>query len=246
MGTEDISELQTQLATATDRLRKSEERGAAGQLALELMHEIRNPLEALGYLNYLAFNCADQPAKVREYLTRAEEQLATLNHIASQSLGFARSLSAPRPVDLVGVAEAALRIHRRTILEKRVQLVKDLPDKLVAEVYAGEILQALSNVVVNALDALPPDGTLCLRLRQREGEIEFVIADNGHGIQPEHTSKIFQPFFTTKGDRGTGLGLPLSRNIIERHHGKIHLRSSVRPGKSGTIFKISLPAQVEV
>ena len=74
------------------------------------------------------------------------------------------------------------------------------------------------------------------------GKIEFVIADNGHGIPKEHTSDIFQPFFTTKEDRGTGLGLAVSKNIVERHKGRISVRSSVRPGKSGTIFKISIPA----
>ncbi len=118
MESAEVSELKAKLAIATDRLRKSEERATAGQLALEVMHEIRNPLEALGHLNYLALKCADQSVKVREYLTRAEEQLATLNRIASQSLGFARSLSSPRPIDLVTVAEAALRIHQRTIQEK--------------------------------------------------------------------------------------------------------------------------------
>jgi signal transduction histidine kinase len=241
--TEEVSELKANLALATQRLRKSEERAAAGQLALEIMHEIRNPLEALGHLAYLAMDCAEEPAKVREYLSRAEEQLATLNRIASQSLRFARNHACPHPIDLVSVAEAALRIHQRTIQEKRVHVLKELPEKLVAEVHAGEILQVISNVIVNALDALPPRGTLCLRLRKRRGEIEFVIADNGHGIPPEHISDIFQPFFTTKGELGTGLGLPLSRNIIERHRGNMRLRSSVRAGKSGTIFKISLPAR---
>jgi signal transduction histidine kinase len=240
--TEEITELKARLVVAAELLRKSEERATAGQLALEVMHEIRNPLEALGHLTYLAFNCAEAPAKVREYLSRADEQLATLNQIAGQSLGFARSHSSPQLIDLVSVAEAALRIHQRAIQQNGVHLLKELPEKLVETVYAGEILQVISNVIVNALDALPPDGVLYLRLRKRRGEIEFVIADNGHGIPPEDLPHIFQPFFTTKGDHGTGLGLPLSRNIIERHRGKMRVRSSVRPGKSGTIFKISLPA----
>jgi signal transduction histidine kinase len=70
----------------------------------------------------------------------------------------------------------------------------------------------------------------------------MVIADNGHGIPAEHAAAIFEPFFTTKEHRGTGLGLGLTRKIIERHHGRIAMRSSVRPGRSGTIFRISLPA----
>jgi signal transduction histidine kinase len=242
MSTDDSSELQAKLTSATERLQKSEERATAGQLALEVMHEVRNPLEALGHLVYLAMEEAENPAKVRDYLRRAEEQIATLNRIAGQTLGFARTSHTPQLSDVVNVAEAALRIHQRAIEAKRVHLVKELPEKLVAEVYTGELLQVVSNVIVNALDALPPTGTLRMRLRKRHGEIQLVIADNGHGIPKEQSSIIFQPFFTTKENRGTGLGLALSRNIVERHKGRISMRSSVRPGKSGTVFKISIPA----
>jgi len=242
MDTDVISDLQAKLAIAAERLQKSEERATTGQLALEMMHEIRNPLEALGNLTYLALEEAEDPIKVRGYLGLAEEQMATLNQITSQILGFARSSRSPQAINLAGVAEAALRIHQRTIEAKRVHLVKELPEKLVAEVFTGEILQVVSNVIVNALDALPTGGTLRLRLRKRRGEVQFVIADNGHGIPREHAGNIFQPFFTTKGERGTGLGLALSKNIVERHRGKIRVRSSIQPGKSGTIFTISLPA----
>ncbi len=242
MSTDDFSDLQAKLAIATERLQKSEERATAGQLALEVMHEIRGPLEALGHLAYLALEEAENPERVRDYIRRAQEQIATLTQIASQTLGFARTSHVPHPSDLVNVAEAALRIHQRAIEAKRVHLVKELPEKLVVDTYTGELLQVVSNVVVNALDALPPNGTLRVRLRKRAGEIQFVIADNGHGIPKEQASNIFQPFFTTKEQRGTGLGLALSRNIVERHKGRISMRSSVRPGKSGTIFKISIPA----
>jgi signal transduction histidine kinase len=237
-----IQHLQAKLAVATDSLQRSEERATAGLLALEVMHEIRNPLEALAHLVYLTNEEAANPAKVRKYMSQAEEQVATLNHIAGQTLGFARSSHAPLRTDLVSVAEAAIRIHQRAIESKKIHLVKDLPENLEAEVYTGQLLQVISNVIVNAIDALPNDGTLCLRLRERHGEIQFVIADNGHGIPQEHASAIFQPFFTTKEGSGTGLGLALSKNIIERHNGRIRVRSSVRIGRSGTTFRISLPA----
>ncbi len=171
----------------------------------------------------------------------AEEQMATLSHISKNSLGFAQPTTKPIPTDLVVVAEAAIRIHQQTIEKKSIHLVLEFPDGLVAEVYTGEMLQVVSNLIVNALDALSPNGVLRLRLRRREGKVEFVIADNGHGIPPDQGEAIFQPFFTTKVDRGTGLGLALSKRIIERHRGVIRVRSSVRPGRTGTIFKISLP-----
>jgi signal transduction histidine kinase len=103
------------------------------------------------------------------------------------------------------------------------------------------MLQVVSNLIVNALDALPAEGILRLRVRKRKNEVDFMIADNGHGIAIQHKEALFQPFFTTKIDKGTGLGLALSKRIIERHNGRIRVRSSVRPGKSGTAFKISLP-----
>lgn len=225
-----------------EALRRAEERATAGQLALEMIHEIRNPLEALDNLVYLMLLSADNADRVRDYCKLAEEQMQTVNQIASQTLGFARPLGSRRMVNLRGVADAALRIHQRTIDSKRVRLIKDFQEQVTAEVYAGEILQVISNVVVNALDALQAEGTLYLRLRRGNGEVQFVIADNGHGIAKDHVANIFQPFFTTKEGHGTGLGLALSKNIVDRHGGKIRLRSSIRPGRSGTTFLISIPA----
>ncbi len=157
-------------------------------------------------------------------------------------LAFARSSHARQAIDLGALAEAALRIHQRKIDAKKVHLVKDLPKDLVAEVYTSEMLQVISNLVVNALDALSANGTLCVRIRRQQGKVRFLIADNGHGIPAEHAQVIFQPFFTTKEEKGTGLGLAVSKKIVERHKGVIRMRSSVRPGKSGTVFHISIPA----
>jgi signal transduction histidine kinase len=240
-----ISELQNKLASTVETLRLVEERAVAGQLALEVMHEIKNPLEALGHLTFLAAEEADHPEKVRKYLSLAEEQMAILVRIATQTLGIARASDVPRPSDLVSLTEAALRIHQRAIDSKKVHLVKDLPRGLVAQVYTGEMLQVLSNLIVNALDALPFGGTLFVRLKKRQGEVQLVIADNGHGIPAAYRDAIFEPFFTTKKERGNGLGLALSKKIIEHHCGKIFVRSSIQPGKSGTTFKISVPSTEE-
>ncbi len=237
-----LADLQSKLSEVSEALRRAEERATAGLLALELMHEIRNPLEAVGNLAYLVMQEADDPKAVRAYLGRIEEQLATLNHIASQTLGFARTSSSPQQVRLATLAEAALRIHQSTMKAKQIRVVKDLPQEVTAQVYTTEMLQVMSNLIVNSLDALPSSGTLYMRLRKVNREIHIVVADNGHGIPAEHMEQIFEPFFTTK-TVGTGLGLALSKRIVERNHGKISLRSSVRPGKSGTTFKISLPLQ---
>jgi signal transduction histidine kinase len=232
----------SRLELLSEAVRRADERATAGQLALEVIHEIRNPLEALANLLYLANLEANDCEPVRRYLALAEEQIITVNRIANQTLSYAKVHLSPSPTDLAGVAEAALRIQQQAISARKVNLVKDLPEKLEAKVYTSEILQVISNMVGNAIDAVQEGGTVCLRLRKSQGKVRILIVDNGHGIPKEHLSEIFEPFFTTKADRGTGLGLALSKSIVERHQGKIRVRSSAHPGKSGTAFRISLPA----
>jgi signal transduction histidine kinase len=221
---------------------KGDERSTAGLLALEVMHEIRNPLEAIGHLTYLARMEAENPEQVRKYMLMAEEQVATLNRIASQTLGFARVAELPKAIDLVGLAEAALRIHQQTVEAKKIHLIRRLPRRLIASVHSGQILQAVSNLIVNSLDALHEGGSLAMRLRETEGGVHLVIADNGHGIMAEHLERIFEPFFSTKDDAGNGIGLSLTKRIVEDHRGTIRLKSSTRKGRSGTAFRIFLPA----
>ena len=230
------------LAIAAEALRKSEERATAGQLALEMVHEIKNPLEALGHLIFLTRADRRDPEQVDKYMRLAEEQMANLRAVACQTLGFARPATSLKAIEAVTLAEAAIRIHQRTIEAKRIHVVKDLPGEVVARVYIGEMLQVLSNLLVNALDAVPLAGTLHIRVRKGADQLHFVIADNGHGISVENYPKLFRPFFSTKGDQGNGFGLNLTKKIIDRHHGTIRVRSSVRPGRSGTVIRISIPA----
>ena len=221
---------------------KFDHRMAAGQLALEVIHEIRNPLEALGHLTYLAMEEPHETEKVIRYMRMAEEQLATLNRIVSQTLGFARTSADRRPYDMADLAEAALRIHQHVIREKKIHIVRDLSGSHIASIHKGEILQVVSNLIANALDALPGNGTVTIRLRTRGSNVHLVVADNGHGIAAENASRIFEPFFTTKKEHGTGLGLALSKKIVDQHRGRLRMRSSVRPDTRGTTFVISLPA----
>lgn len=237
-----IVELQNRAAALTESLRKAEERATAGQLALELMHEIRNPLEALGHLTYLAREDASDPEAVKRHLWMADEQLIQLRHIASQTLGFARASASAKPICLVVLTEAALRVHQRAIERKQIHVVRQLPDRLQANVFRGELLQAVSNLITNAVDALENGGTLCLRLRKYGEAIYLTVADNGHGISPKQTSSIFEPFFSTKGEQGNGLGLALTRKIIDHHQGSIQVRSRMQPDKRGTSFRVRIPA----
>jgi signal transduction histidine kinase len=241
MDNDKVPSLEERLAAAEEALRLSEQRSTAGQLALELMHEIMNPLEALGHLVYLAREQADDPEQVRQYMHWAEEQMVQLVGIATQTLESARPSPSLRMIDLSGLAEAALRIHHRRINDQNIRVTKKISADINAEVRRGEMLQVLSNLIANALDALPPQGTLFIRLRKDTRKVRFVIADTGRGIPAEHLDAIFAPFFTTKAERGTGLGLALAKKIVERHGGTIRVRSSTRNSRSGTAFRISLP-----
>ena len=220
---------------------RSQTVAAAGQHAAAIMHEINNPLETICNLAYLLNVEADNPVQVRQYTSQISEQLANVVRIAHRTLSFYRPPNTKEPIDMSALAEAALRVHQRKLLAKKANLLKDIPPDAVVIGHAGELLQVLSNLLSNSIDALPPNGRLTIRVRKMQGEVHLVVADDGHGIPEAIREKIFEPFFTTKQDHGTGLGLAISKSIIERHKGRIRIRSSIRSGASGTAFRVSLP-----
>jgi signal transduction histidine kinase len=225
-----------------ETLQRSQGMAVAGQFAVSIMHEINNPLEAVCNLNYLLGADPQNTELAREYSRMMEEQLKTITTIAQRTLNFYRSIDTVEETAMAAVADAALRVHQKKILMKRIALHKSLESDAVATVHAGEMLQVLSNLIANAVEALPENGRLHLRIRQRREEVHITIADDGHGIPEAVLSRIFDPFFTTKKGRGTGLGLAISKAIVEKHKGRIRSRSSVRSGRSGTAFRIILPA----
>lgn len=228
------------LNAALAALKRCEEHSLAGQFALEVMHEIRNPLDALGNLVHLA-GLEEDLTIARQHLRDAEEQITMLHQIAGQSLTIARVSQAPVSVSLLELAEAAIRIHHRRVKAKRVTLVRDLDQTGMVTVKPGEIVQVLSNLVGNSLDALSDEGTIALRIRKRSDHLCVIVADNGHGISQDHLGRLFEPFFSTKHDVGNGLGLTLSKKIIDRHGGSIRVRSCTGPRRYGTTFRVCIP-----
>jgi signal transduction histidine kinase len=222
-------------------LLRSQTIAAAGQYAAAIMHEINGPLETICNLSYLLKVEANHPVRVRDYSSQIAEQLATVVRIAHRTLSFYRPPGTQEAIDLAALAEAALRVHQPKLAAKRGNLLKDIPSDVVVIGHAGELLQVLSNLLSNSIDALPPNGRLAIRVRKSQGEVHLMVADDGHGIPENIRPRIFEPFFTTKKNHGTGLGLAISKSIIERHKGRIRARSSVRSGISGTAFRVSLP-----
>ena len=224
-----------------DIVRQHQELVVAGQFAATVMHEINGPLEAINNLNYLIQHEADSVSQVRLYSKMLEEQLHTLTQLSRQTLSFYRSPDTRESIAIATLAEAALRVHQKKIAAKRIDLRKRLKADVTAEVHAGDMLQVLSNLVGNAVDALPENGILCVSVRRCAGEAHVTVADNGPGIPAPILPRIFDPFFTTKKERGTGLGLSISKSIIEKHHGRIRSRSSTRPSRNGTAFRVAIP-----
>jgi signal transduction histidine kinase len=224
-----------------ETLRKSESLAVAGQFAATIMHEINNPLEAISNLNYLLCEEAGNASAVRQYSKQIDEQLTVLTRIARQTLSFYRTPAEKSPVAAASLAEAALRIHRKSIAAKRIRLNVRLSSEVTVDVHPGEMLQVISNLISNAVDALPIEGALYVRGSRSCRRVYILIADAGPGIPKSIIDRIFDPFFTTKLDKGTGLGLAISKAIVEKHQGNIRTWSSTRPGRSGTAFRISLP-----
>jgi signal transduction histidine kinase len=232
---------QTKWIGIRETLRQSQSLAVAGQFAATVMHEINNPLEAISNLNYLLQGDVHNPELVLRYSQQIDEQLAVLTRIARQTLSFYRPGEEKSPVAAASLAEAALRIHRKNIAAKHIHLHIRLANDVTMDVHPGEMLQVISNLISNAVDALPIEGALYVRGRRSCRGVSILVADAGPGIPDSVVHKIFDPFFTTKRDKGTGLGLAISKAIIEKHQGQIRTRSSTRPGRTGTAFRISLP-----
>ena len=233
---------QTRLRALEAAFLKSQSTAAAGEFAAAVMHEINNPLEAITNLSYLVGQYADDAVSVSHFNQLLGEEVTKVTRIAHRTLGFYKAPHVLEVVDMRVIADAAIRVHDKRISDKELILLKDAPHEAPIKAHSGEMLQVLSNLLSNAIDALPKKGTIRIRIRRNREHVHVTLADDGHGIPSELRRRIFDPFFTTKGERGTGLGLAISKSIIDRHSGRMQLRSSVRSGRSGTTFKITLPS----
>ena len=182
-------ELKARLAAAEEALHRAEIRATVGQLALEMIHKIRNPLEALNQLTFLARLEAEQPDKVRTYLNLAEEQMAHLRYISGKTLGYSKSAFSIEAADLVKVAEAALCIHQTSFTRNHIRLVTDFPEQVTAHIHFGGMLQVISNLLANALDAVSGAGSIRLRVRVQQDEVHILVADNGQASLPSTYSR---------------------------------------------------------
>jgi signal transduction histidine kinase len=215
-------------------------------MASTIAHEINNPLEAVTNLLYLCRHSTHIP-EIHSYLSVAEEELRRVAAITSQTLRFHRQLSKPGLVKVQDLFESTLRVYQSKIANAGIRIVDGPWPSRSIVCYEGEIRQVVSNLIGNAIDAMPIGGTLFLRChhitdwRDSTQGLRLTVGDTGSGISPQTLNRIFDPFFTTKGIRGTGLGLWICKEIVERHKGRIRVRSSHDSPAHGTLFTIFLP-----
>src|ERR1700744_192992 len=221
------------------QLIQSEQLAATGRMAATIAHEINNPLASIMNLIFLARQDGASSEEVQRYLTTAESELERVSHIARQTLGYYRDSASPKEIYLHDSMENVLAVYRQKLLNHGITVDSKFNDLRKTFAHSGEIIQIFSNLVSNAIDAMPYGGTLSISIApamQLEGDrIQIVIGDTGCGIKRENLQKVFDPFFTTKGSLGTGIGLWVSKQLVERHGGQISISSSTEPRDSGTI-----------
>jgi two-component system, NtrC family, sensor kinase len=245
------SRAQTEFDRAATVLRENQKLITLGRLAASIAHEINNPLEAVTNLLYLLGEEQGLPESARGYLALAQRELGRVAQISRQTLNFSRETTGPVGTRIDNVLEEVLSLYSRRIAEKDLHIERQYDCLEQAMVYPGEMRQVFSNLIVNAVDASSSRGRLRIRIRSAHSwtdpgvrGIRATVGDNGTGIDPETQRRLGEPFFTTKGQRGTGLGLWVTRSIILRYGGEIHLRSSVAPGRHGTVFSVFLPTNL--
>jgi signal transduction histidine kinase len=229
------------LARVHDRLIESERLTAVGRLASGIAHELGNQLSLVSYAEPIARRARERGDT--ETLEYAEILVATqrrLMAMVSEIKDFARERKsyAREAIDIAGVVEDALAMLRYDSEVRRVRVARQLAGHPIVVAHSGKLAQVLINLVRNAAQASAEGGEITVRLDEQGGAVVLAVEDHGTGMSAETLARIGEPFFSTKGDRGTGLGLGIARRIVEEHGGTLAVRS--QPGE-GTTVTVRLP-----
>jgi PAS domain S-box-containing protein len=227
---------------ATERL------ASAGRLAATISHEINNPLEAVTNFIYLAKLEPGLSEKSKYYLETADQELTRVAHLVRQTLGFFRDTTKPVTVDIATLIQDVLTIYDRKLRNRHLTLVQRIEPGLTVTALQGELKQIVSNLLANAMDASQDGSRIIIVARKANRDssgrngFRITVADSGSGIDDHVKQRLFDPFFTTKKDTGTGLGLWITKDLLEKRGGHIRFRSRhIAP--SGTVMSIYLPMQ---
>ena len=242
----EISRDITRQLQAEEALRKAEKLAAMGRVAGIIAHEINNPLDTIRNVFYLLRDHPSLDDDARKYAQIADQELERVAHITRQTLSFYRESKQPVPVLISDILNDILALQSRQLQHSGIALEKEYSDAQV-QGYPGELKQVFLNLIGNAIQAMPEGGRLRIRVRetmeetqQRQG-VRVLISDTGSGIRPEDAKQLFEPFFTTKSTKGTGLGLWISKGIVQKYEGTIRFRSIRRPHGYITSFSVFIP-----
>jgi PAS domain S-box-containing protein len=243
----------TEIKRSEDALRNAEKLAVVGQLSSSIAHEINNPLEAITNLLYLLHRRKNLDAETLAYIEQAEHEVLRMSEIVRQTLRFHRQSTRKAITNIADILDSVLTLHRGKVVGLQVDVHRRFQPDVELYCFAGEMRQLFANLIGNALDAMvQTEGHLTLTVRRSrfwgdpsvEG-VRVMVADSGSGMTPAVQRRIFEPFFTTKEATGTGLGLWVSAEIIQKHHGVVRVRSrsaqDKRGGPSGTVFMVFLP-----
>ncbi len=220
---------------------------AMGRMAASIAHEIRNPLEVSKNLTYLLLHNQHSDLSTGEMVAILDEQLTRMSEISSRTLSFVRRSTATSTVAIAAIFDETLALMRTHVLAKHIAVERRFDSSGELMGYAGPLRQVCVNLITNALDALPRGGRLTLHVADIRhpssgvAGVRLLVADNGSGIQPEHRRDLFRPFFSTKQEKGTGLGLWACSEIVTQHGGSIRFRTRSCGSRTGTCFSAFLP-----
>jgi signal transduction histidine kinase len=232
---------------AEQALVQSEKLAAVGRLAASISHEINNPLEAITNILYLVEQSV-QTSEAQRYIAMAQAELQRVSQIVTHTLRFHRQATNPRAITAQELLGPTLGLHHGRLLNSNVEVEVKHHGSRAIICYEGDVRQVLNNLIGNAIDSMKTGGRLLIRTRDAYlwksdiPGIRITIADTGHGMSREIKERIFEPFYTTKGINGTGLGLWISIGIVTKHHGLLQVRSSPDE-KGGTAFSLFLPTE---
>ena len=235
---------------AKEALMRSEKLALVGRLATTVAHEINNPLAAVTNLLFLIEQSVTDTPTLR-YVTLALEEVERASQIVTHTLRFNRESDVRSWERVSQIVDSALALYDARLRPSGVLLRRDYIETDRVFCFPSGLRQVFANLIANAIDALQNDGKLILRIRPqshaRTGEsgLRVSIADTGHGMDRQMLRTLFQPFVSTKGDKGTGLGLWVSREILDKHRASIRVRSRATAGASGTVFSIWIPQKSE-
>ena len=241
-------ELELRVAQRTEALVRSEKLAAMGRLAGIIAHEINNPLEAISNALFLLREHPSLDNEARRFVSLAEQELTRVAHITRQTLSFYRESQEPVSVSIFEVLDNVLELQSHRLRASGIKLDKEFRSSLAIQGYPNELKQVFLNLIGNAIEAMREGGRLRIRVDEqtepRTGRrgVKVSVCDTGSGIDSRYAKRIFEPFFTTKDAKGTGLGLWISRGIVQKYDGTIRFRSLHYVSGQATCFCVFIPS----